>query len=464
MAIFSIGSNSRDYPDTDAFIADLPATLTEQMEGQHYNDSEFTTTTGVSVSGITTTAAFNIVLSCATGESYRDNGNALRYNVANGVGIRKTSSYGSVMTISVPHTELRGLQLSTTGANNTIGLSESTNILVDGSIISSSSNLYCVASTGAASTYINSIIHVNDGASAGTEGLRVSYTAPDLHNCTIISTFPSSTAFGIEKLGGAANSTVVKNTAIFGFGTAIESGAWGAGTDFNATDDSSLPAGSNNLTSLTTSDQFENVASAATLDLRLKTGNSLDGNGTPDSSFTNDLDIFFNTRSLTTPSIGAYETVSGGGSTLTANSGTYSYTGTNVDLLTGKLLQADSGTYSYTGTTISLLKGFLLSANTGSYSYSGTDVTLTFTPASSFVLTADTGDYTYTGSSINFNRNRVIIATSGTYTCSGTDVQIILPGQLWTDKVSESTSWGDQASAVTDWNNQINITTTWTDK
>ena len=176
-----------------------------------------------------------------------------------------------------------------------------------------------MTSTGAASTYINSIIHVNDGASAGAEGLRVSYTAPDLHNCTIISTFPSSTAFGIEKLGGAANSTVVKNTAIFGFGTAIESGAWGAGTDFNATDDSSLPAGSNNLTSLTTSDQFENVASDATLDLRLKTGNDLDGAGTPDSSITNDLDIFFNTRSLTAPSIGAYETVSGGGSTLSVD-------------------------------------------------------------------------------------------------------------------------------------------------
>ena len=240
-------------------------------------------------------------------------------------------------------------------------------------------------------------------------------------------------------------------------------GSYSGSSDFNAGDDTTAP-GSNSLDNRTSAD-FANYAGG---DFRTASGSLLATSGSGGGF------------------IGAYLESGGGGSTLTADSGsyaysgsaasllvgrllqsstgTYNYTGANASLLVGRLLQADSGAYLYTGAAVSLLKGFLLSANTGSYSYSGTDVTLTFTPSGSFTLTADTGDYTYTGSSINFNRNRVIIAASGVYTYSGTDVQIILPGQIWTDKVSVSTSWGDQASAITDWDNQINVTTTWTDK
>lgn len=153
-----------------------------------------------------------------------------------------------------------------------------------------------------------------------------------------------------------------------------------------------------------------------------------------------------------------------GGITLTADSGTYSYVGTNVGLLTTRILQADSGAYTYIGTSVNLLRGFTLTANTGAYVYTGTDATLTFTPVGAFTLIAETGTYTYSGTDINFNRNRVMIASSGVYTYSGADIQIILPGQIWTDKASVSTSWGDQASVVTNWTNQTNVTTTWTDK
>lgn len=140
--------------------------------------------------------------------------------------------------------------------------------------------------------------------------------------------------------------------------------------------------------------------------------------------------------------------------TLTADSGSYSYTGTNAELIRAKILIAASGSYTYTGTSVNLLKGHLLAADSGSYVYTGTDATLIFTPAGSFVLTADTGTYSYTGQDINFNRNRVIIASSGNYTYNGTDIQIILPGQIWTDKPSVSTNW----------TNQTKVTTIWTDK
>ena len=153
------------------------------------------------------------------------------------------------------------------------------------------------------------------------------------------------------------------------------------------------------------------------------------------------------------PFIGAFLEASSGVS-LTVDSGAYLYTGTDAQLLTARILKADEGAYLYTGTSASLLKGFILTASSGSYSYLGQDATLTYTPAGAFILTADSGNYTYTGSNINFNRDRVIIASSGTYNYSGTDIQIILPGQVWTDKPSASTNW----------NNQTVTTTIWTDK
>ena len=164
---------------------------------------------------------------------------------------------------------------------------------------------------------------------------------------------------------------------------------------------------------------------------------------------------FNNATGVNMPTDGsAWVDLGGGGSALTADSGTYLYTGTDAQLLTTRILKADTGAYLHTGSTVSLLKGFVLTAQSGSYSYLGQDATLTYTPAGAFILTADSGNYTYTGSNINFNRDRVIIASSGTYNYSGTDIQIILPGQIWTDKPSASTNW----------NNQTVTTTIWTDK
>lgn len=144
----------------------------------------------------------------------------------------------------------------------------------------------------------------------------------------------------------------------------------------------------------------------------------------------------------------------GSGISITAESGSYLHTGTDAQLLTARILRADSGDYLYSGSTVSLLKDFKLTAQSGSYSYLGQDTTLTYTPAGAFILTADSGGYAYAGSDVNFNRDRVIIASSGTYNYNGTDIQIILPGQIWTDKPSVSTNW----------NNQTATTTIWTDK
>lgn len=149
-----------------------------------------------------------------------------------------------------------------------------------------------------------------------------------------------------------------------------------------------------------------------------------------------------------------WELIGGGGVTVTAESGTYLYAGTDANLLVSRIMQASSGSYTYTGTSINLLKGYVLTAQSGSYSYLGQDVTLTYTPVGANILIADSGSYVLTGTNINFNRDRVMIASSSSYLYQGTDIQITLPGQIWTDK----------PSVATNWNNQTNATTIWTDK
>ena len=110
------------------------------------------------------------------------------------------------------------------------------------------------------------------------------------------------------------------------------------------------------------------------------------------------------------------------GSNLSADSGTYAYSGTAVDLNQGFLLSADSGTYTYSGTAADVLKGSNLSADSGTYTYSGTAATLTFTPAGVFTLSADSGTYTYSGTAAEVLKGSNLSADSGTYTYSGTAV------------------------------------------
>ncbi len=224
------------------------------------------------------------------------------------MGIRKTTNYGVTLSINVTHTVVENIQVGT-GAN-TSALADGGAITYRNCIFSSASNSRCVSSTGSNGTYINCVLIVEDGAAAGADAIRAQYTNPTMINCSLVTLFPSSTGFGFDK-GSGSDSSVLKNCAVFGFGTALETGTYGVSTDYNGTDDSALPTGSNNQTSLTIGDQFENVSSDAAADWRLKSGNSLDSNGTPDA-LTNDLDIFGNTRDATNPSIGAYETVSSG--------------------------------------------------------------------------------------------------------------------------------------------------------
>jgi hypothetical protein len=316
MTTSSIGSNSRNYATVSLWWAACSANLvtaTQTWEGELYNDSEFAIGYGgITLSGVTTSATYYAELRCASGQSFNDNEdkltNALRYNVSNGVGLKQNYPYITVLTITCDYFNLIGVQIkspSGQGSSSRALVLIGTNIIVSNSIFECGGGYATVNMvTTAGSKVVNSVIIAS---AASTGAVSTNYVNFYLYNCTLINT-AGSTGVGVTKQGHAStNSSVVKNCAIFGFGTAITSGTWGADTDYNATDDGdAFPAGSNNLISLTKADQFENVAGLATLDLRVKSGNDLVA-GTRDQTNTNDLDIVGQARSTSTPTIGAWE-------------------------------------------------------------------------------------------------------------------------------------------------------------
>lgn len=106
------------------------------------------------------------------------------------------------------------------------------------------------------------------------------------------------------------------------------------------------------------------------------------------------------------------------GNTLTAESGSYTFTGTAAALKADRQLAAASGTYSYTGTNASLKRDASIAAASGTYTYTGTDVALTY--SSGATLAADSGSYVFTGTSVTLKAGRQLSAASGSYTFTGT--------------------------------------------
>lgn len=181
--------------------------------------------------------------------------------------------------------------------------------------------------------------------------------------------------------------------------------------------------------------------------------------------------------------------------TLTADSGTYTISGTDAEIDSGRNLAANSGTYSYSGTSVDLNQGFNLSADSGAYTYSGTDATLTYAPAGAYDLTADSGSYSYSGTNaeldagfnvsansgsysysgtavslvfgyymaansgsysysgqnVGLDISGVLISASGTYTYAGTTVSFTASGQTWTLQTDDSTTWTSQTNSSDTW-------------
>lgn len=128
--------------------------------------------------------------------------------------------------------------------------------------------------------------------------------------------------------------------------------------------------------------------------------------------------------------------------TLTADSGTFTLTGTAASLEVGRVLSAASGSFALTGTAASLEVGREVNADSGTFTLAGQDASLevgrrlvaesgTFTfsgqTAGLFVgreLSAESGAFTLSGSAASLEAGRKLSADSGTYVLSGQDAAL----------------------------------------
>jgi hypothetical protein len=149
---------------------------------------------------------------------------------------------------------------------------------------------------------VNTVIHsTNDAWMLLTDNGVI---LPQFRNCTFI----GDGAKALTRMAYQTDLATFKNCAIFNWGnTLCTIGYFRSGSDRNATENASgtVPTnfGTNSLTDLVFSDQFENTTS----DFRVKAGSDLIGAGTRDQTYTNDLDIIGQARSTTAPTIGAWE-------------------------------------------------------------------------------------------------------------------------------------------------------------
>lgn len=310
----SLGTASRDYSTWAGWIAYLQGrgsgslvTADEAHTVEAYNDSEFTSAAGTlgGLSGVVTDATRNITIKCAAGQSFADTAsNALAYDIANGVGLRATGNVDVLLTVATDNTTVEGLQFHNEGINYLYGglLFTSNDVLVRKCLgYADGGNNYASDSFRSTGGRWENCAIVSRGGSAGFWAYGA-YATNSFKNCTAVNLSAHVSSIGFRKVG-AYSTTTAQGCVSMGFGVNFRAnGGWSAGTDYNASDQASAP-GTNSLSSLTASSQFENVT-AGTEDLRVKAGADLIGAGYAGLTT---LDIVGQTRSATLPTIGAWE-------------------------------------------------------------------------------------------------------------------------------------------------------------
>lgn len=132
---------------------------------------------------------------------------------------------------------------------------------------------------------------------------------------------------------------------------------------------------------------------------------------------------------------------------MTANAGSYAYTGVAANLLQARKLIAGVGTFVYSGITAGTLAALKMAADAGSYTLSGIDAALrkgqiliadvgtyTYTGVANILqalvsMPANAGAYVYTGVAANLLGGFKVVADVGTYTYTGV-AAVLTKGQI----------------------------------
>lgn len=274
-----------DYSTLASWEAASPADLVaadQIWEGQTLNEEFVGTSTLLTIAGQTTDATRYINLTTAPGASFADNAdklsNALRYDAANGAGIRATGSYVSgVVVISTPFTRISKLQVSGIATQTRGVLCSGNSCQFDQCIIVG--DVFGLNNSGA-SVVARNVLAITEAPNRNNAAAFNSSGSMSCYNCTGVGysdVVPSATSAAFY---AHYTSMLLQNCAGFGhnlFGRS-SGGPGFSGSSSNNASDKAISFGTANQPSLTYADQFENTTSGAA-DFRTKAGATLIANG-----------------------------------------------------------------------------------------------------------------------------------------------------------------------------------------
>ncbi|MHA1555088.1 MAG: LamG-like jellyroll fold domain-containing protein [Alphaproteobacteria bacterium] len=155
------------------------------------------------------------------------------------------------------------------------------------------------------------------------------------------------------------------------------------------------------------------------------------------------------------------EAVAGGTTTLTADAGSFAWTGATAGTLYNRVLTAAAASYAWTGQTATTLVSVKLTADAGSYAWSGQDAGLAAayqlvagaasyawsgqdaTTTVSVKLTADAGSYAWSGQAATLLQDFVLAADAGSFAWTGSTAGLLSAYQLTAS--AGSYAWSGQA-------------------
>lgn len=308
----------RDYATLALAWAAIPADLVAADQSyviELYNDSEFVQNTQLTLSGKNTDPAHTITIRPAAGHGFANNANvatnALRYNIANGVGFKGTINSAVMLQNVNPYTTLEGIQIDVTGTsgNACAGLTiNSPTAVVQNCLVEYSgtdprtdpTTLLSFATSVEAGTFRNSLIVLK---SANSYGGRCYRDTPALiENVTVVRlpAFARGQHGFYGTYGSFISSKTFRNVAVFGADFTMQP-TYGT-YDHCASDGTMTVAGAGHLQNVVAANVFVNT----TTDLRLKAGAPLIDVGVAPGP-TNTLTINGNRQMGTSADIGAWE-------------------------------------------------------------------------------------------------------------------------------------------------------------
>ncbi len=110
--------------------------------------------------------------------------------------------------------------------------------------------------------------------------------------------------------------------------------------------------------------------------------------------------------------------------TLPIGSGAFAFTGTAATLKRTTIMPASNGAFPFAGTSAGVLVGHKVAASPGAFPFAGTAATLTYTPQTGYTLTAGSGSFVLAGTAAGLRYSRLVGADSGAFAFAGTSATL----------------------------------------